>query len=107
MERKEMTVELTRKTRVGRVLSVQLPSGHYKVQYNGYGIGGESVLVNGEIVARQTSWLRMVPRFEFAVGPHVGVIQIQTKLWRDLLGPILGRLESFSFRVDGQVLYED
>jgi hypothetical protein len=95
------------KTRVGRVLSVQLPSGHYTVLYSGYGFGYESVSVNGEIVARETSRLRMVPRFEFAVGPHTGVIQIQTKLWRDLFGPILGRLESFSFEVDGQVLYED
>ena len=102
-----MRAELTRKTRVGRVLSVQLPCGHYTVEYSGYGLGYESVLVDGQIVARQISWLRMVPRFEFAVGPHTGVIQIHTSLWRDLLSPILGKLESFSFEVDGRVLYED
>lgn len=102
-----MAVELTGKTRVGRVLSVQLSSGHYTVQYNGFGLGCESVLVDGKIAAGETSWLRMVPRFDFAVGPHAGVIQIQTKLWRDLLGPFFGRLESFSFAVDGEVLYQD
>jgi len=102
-----MTVELTSKTPLSRVLSVQLPSGHYSVQYDGYGEFFESVLVNGEIVAKQTGWLRMVPRFEFALGPHTGVIRIQTKLWREILGPFFGKLESFSFEVDGQVLYED
>ena len=102
-----MTAELIQKTRVGRVLRVALPSGEYTVEYNGYGFGSESVLVNGKVVARQVSLARMVPRFEFAVGPHSGVIEIHIKLWRDLLGPLFGKLESFTFELDGQVLYED
>ena len=102
-----MHAVLVSKRRVGRVLRVTVPSGEFTVEYSGYGIGYESVLVDGERVARESSPVRMVPRFEFAVGPHQGVIRISTKLWRDLLGPIVGRLESFTFELDGKILYHD
>jgi hypothetical protein len=102
-----MHANLLRKTRVGRMLRLTVPSGEYTVTYNGYGLGHESVVVNEKVVARERSWVRMVPRFEFAVGPHACVIRIRTKLWRDLLGPFLGKLESFALEVDGEVVYED
>ena len=102
-----MDVELLKKTRVGRILRLCAPSGEYTVEYNGYGVGGESVLVDGAVVAQERSWVKMVPRFEFPIGPHTGVIRIETKLWRDLLGPLIGRLESFALEVDNEVVYED
>jgi hypothetical protein len=102
-----MNVELLKKTRVGRLLRVRVPSGDFMVEYSGYGFGFESVVVDGKIAARATSWVRMVPRFDFPVGPHAGVIKIRTRLWRDLLGPLLGRLESFQFELDGQLIYQD
>ena len=102
-----MDVELLKKTRVGRILRLSAPSGEYTVEYSGYGVGYESVLVDGAVVARERSWVKMVPRFEFPIGPHAGVIRIETKLWRDLLGPLIGRLESFVLEVDSEVVYED
>ena len=102
-----MDVELLKKTRVGRILRLSAPSGEYTVEYNGYGIGCESVLVDGAVVAREQGLVKMVPRFEFPIGPHAGVIRIETKLWRDLLGPLAGRLESFVLQVDNEVVYED
>ena len=102
-----MDVELLKKTRVGRILRLSTPSGGYTVEYSGYGAGCESVLVDGAVVSRKRSWVKMVPRFEFPIGPHAGVIRIETKLWRDLLGPFIGRLESFVLEVDSKVVYED
>ena len=102
-----MDVKLLWKTRLDRILRLSAPSGVYTVKYNGYGIGSESVHVNGTVVARERSWVKMIPRFEFPIGPHAGVIRIETKLWRDLLGPFVGRLESFILEVDGEVVYED
>lgn len=102
-----MDVELLRKARARRIIWLCMPSGEYIVEYNGWGMGYESVLVNRKVVAKEKSMLRMVPRFEFPIGPHTGVIQIETKLWRDMLGPLLGRLESFVLKVDDSVVYED
>ena len=102
-----MDVELLKKTRVGRILRLCTPSGEYTVEYNGCGAGYESVLVDGAVVARERGLVKMVPRFEFPIGPHAGVIRIETKLWRDILGPLIGRLESFVLEVDSEVLYED
>lgn len=102
-----MKAELIKKRRMGRLLRVITHSGEFVVEYNGYGIGHESVLVDKKVAARAISWVRAVPRFNFAVGPHLGLITIETRLWRDLLAPILGRLESFRFELDGHVVYED
>jgi hypothetical protein len=102
-----MNIELIKKKRVGRLVRVSGPSGEFLVEYDGSGNGFESVLVNGEVVARAWSRVRMVPHFSFPVGPYAGVITIRTKLWRDLLGPILGRLEAFRLELDGRVVYED
>jgi len=102
-----MDVELLKKTRVGRVLRISAPSGQYTVEYSGYGLGFESVLVDGTVVARKRSWAKMVPWFQFPIGPHVGDIHIETKLWLDLLGPFIGRLESFVLEVDNVVVYKD
>ena len=102
-----MDVELLKKTRVGRIFRLRAPSGEYKIEYNGYGFGYESVLVNGETVARKKSLVRMIPQFEFPIGPHTGIISIETKLWRDLFCLLIGRLESFILEVDNEVVYED
>jgi hypothetical protein len=102
-----VTVELIKKTRVGRVLNVKTQNGSFEVVYNGYGIGYESVLVNGQVVSRKASLLKMVPRFEFPLGPHNAVVEIKTTLWRDLLGPVFGRLDCFSLQIDGQPVYQD
>ena len=102
-----MDVQLLKTTRVGRKLKLLTPSDEYLVEYDGYGLGFESVLVDGEVVAKEQSMVRMVPQFDFLIGPHSAVIRIETKLWRDLLAPLVGRLESFVLEVDNKVIYED
>lgn len=65
------------------------------------------MLVDGDVAAVETSRVRMAPLFRFAVGPHAGVIRIETKLWRDISPPIFARLESFELEIDGEVVYRD
>ena len=70
------------------------------VEYNGRGLGYESVLVNGQLAQRkggQLVWF--VPRFDFALGRRYAYLTV--RVWPWLM------LHSLVLYVDGQCVYVD
>jgi hypothetical protein len=53
------------------------------VEYNGRGLGHETVLVDGTVVSRMTSLLWFVPRFEFQIGPDDAPFDavVEVRVW--------------------------
>jgi hypothetical protein len=82
-----------------RVLEVSTPQGDYVVEYNGRGIGYETVYVNGAIAVRQRSLAWFVPRFRFALGEYIAVLEV--RVWPWLM------LRELSLRVEGGLLYAE
>lgn len=64
-----------------RRFDVRTPGGTYRVEYDGRGIGYESVLIDGAAVARLASLLWFVPRFEFLVGGLPAVLHVRIWPW--------------------------
>ncbi|MCI0462617.1 MAG: hypothetical protein L0Z62_37175 [Gemmataceae bacterium] len=95
-------VRTTRRERgwLRRLLEVLTPEGAvFLVEYNGRGMGYESVSVNGELVARSSGPLWFVPRFEFFLGPRRAALEVR-------IGPLLNLLD-LHLLIDGQVVYCD
>jgi hypothetical protein len=94
-------IEVTLKESSGlrRLLDVVTPEGFYFVEYNGSGMGYETVLVNGKVVCQPSSLLWFVPRFEFKLGRRRAVIEVRVWPWL--------RISSFRLRIDGELVYEE
>jgi hypothetical protein len=97
--------QLTESRWLRRRLHVTTPAGAFDVEYNGAGLGYESVLVDGRTVAKIGSKGKMVPRFDFEVGPYKTIVQIRVPGWGQYF-PFF-RLRAFSLEVDGRVLYSE
>jgi hypothetical protein len=67
-----------------RVFRVVTPEGCYLVEYNGRGLGYESVLVDGVLVKRLTSLYWFVPRFWFKLGPRNCLMKVRVSPWLSL-----------------------
>ncbi len=83
---------------------VQLPHPfNTTIEYNGRGFGFESVLVDGQIVARQTSLLWYVPHFDFVVptksGDLAGSIDVRVAPWLTLSHIVV--------RIEGKEVYAE
>jgi hypothetical protein len=94
-------IEATLKESSGlrRLLDVVTPEGVFFVEYNGSGMGYETVLVNGRVVCQPHSLLWFVPRFEFRLGRRSAVIEVRVWPWL--------RMSSFRLRIDGELVYEE
>ena len=81
-----------------RSVAIDLPGGPHVVEYNGAGLGYESVSVNG-VTTRETSWYWFVPRFEAKLRgmPLVVEVRVWPWLW----------LRSLVIRVKGRVVYAE
>src|SRR2546421_8846012 len=82
---------------LGAVLDVETESGWFVVEYNGRGMGHESVYVNGRLVARAGVWFWFVPRFEFQLGPLPAALEVRVWPWL--------AFRSFTLTVAGRVVY--
>jgi len=95
----EPFVSLVRRSRMRRTIAVTLPEGHYVVEYDGTGVGYETVQVRPGTSVRKLSLTWFVPRFEFDVGGHTGIIEIKVALWF--------AVRSFDFRIDDILVYSE
>lgn len=98
-----VTAKLLKKTHGRRIIDVHASNGRFIVEYNPYGLWFETIYVNQLPAVRKCGYFRLVPHFEFQLGPHKGVINIRS----GFLGPILGHIKSFTLSVDGEVVYSD
>ncbi|HEY0428276.1 MAG TPA: hypothetical protein VGC76_10880 [Pyrinomonadaceae bacterium] len=93
---------LLEKRRLFRRFNVVTPEGIFEVIYDGGRMGGEAVLVEGEIGASTSSDLYsgktwFAPKFRFKAGSLSAVIEVNVE-WRM-------SIDSFALEVDGQQLY--
>lgn len=53
------------------------------IEYNGRGIGYESVLVDGGVALRPTSWWWFIPRFDFTIETQNGAlpVSLEVRVW--------------------------
>jgi len=70
-------VEVVQQAWLKRAYKVETDEGSFLIEYNGRGIGYETVRVNGEVVSRPRSWFWFVPHFDFFVGSMVAAIDVK------------------------------
>ncbi len=92
-------VRLRSRSWLRRVLDVSTPQGVYVVEYNGRGLGFETVYVNGHVAARQRGRVWFVPQFTFSLGGQTAVLDVRIWPWITL--------RMMSLRVDGALVYRD
>ena len=80
-----------------RRFEVRTPARTYRVTYDGWGMGYESVLIDGVTVARKTDLLWFVPRFEFHVGDLPAVLHVRFWPW--------SAFRAVRLELDGRVAY--
>src|SRR5215475_3007324 len=98
------TVALIQRSRLRRVLKVSTVHGEFTVDYNGYGIGYESVLVDGKLAAEWRGVFRkMSHQYEFFIGPSKAMLSVVLPAWGELIPLCNFRL--FSLELDGQCIY--
>jgi hypothetical protein len=93
-----MSARLIRRRWLLRRIAVSLPDGVHLVEYNAWGFGYEQIVIDG-VVIRKRSWYWFVPRFEFKLGGHPGVVEV--RVWPWLV------LRSLVLRVGGRVVYAE
>lgn len=94
-----MKAYLQKKSWLKWTFIVETESGSFTVRYNGLGAGYEEVLVNNKVAARVRSYSLMEPRIKFFMGRHKAVIEVRPSLWLSI--------RSFTFIVDGEILYSE
>ena len=64
-----------------RRFEVVTPEGQFIVEYDGRGMGYESIRVNGIEAVRLPSYLWYVPRFEFMIGTIPAILEVRVWIW--------------------------
>ena len=102
----EPTAALVKRSLYLRVLDVTTAHGTFTVEYNGYGICYESVLVDGKLAARRSGLFgKMSHRYEFAIGPSKAALTVSLSAWGEVIP--LSKLQSFSLELDGRCVYAE
>jgi len=100
-----MNATLTKKSRFGRILRVATPQGDFTIEYNGYGIGYESVLVDDQVAAKRSGWGKMSHRYEFMIGSARAALTVAIPRWCEVI-PVCN-LSGFTLEIDGEVIYAE
>ena len=94
----ETRAQLVERGWLFRELVVTVDGRDYRVNYGGGG-AGEQVLVDGKQVAAGTGLVSLVPRFEFLIGVHKGLIELDVRWFVVIRG--------FRLSLDGVALYRE
>lgn len=90
---------LSQKSLLRRVIDVSTPDGLFIVEYSGWGLGYETVRVNGQAMVRKLSVRWFEPRLEFYLGRWVAVLEISVSWYLTF--------RAFRLSVDDQLVYVD
>lgn len=88
-----------------RAIEVALPGGPYLVEYNGRGMGYESVMVDG-VETRKSSRKWFVPRFEFRLGACAADLEVHVWPWLAVRSLVL-RIEDRIVYAEGEGRFPD
>jgi hypothetical protein len=99
VDQKMVTAGLDEKGWLYRALEVSTPEGTYRVNYNGRGLGHESVTVNGEFAAGRTSAIWFIPEFSFSVGSQQALVKVKVWPWF--------AIRSLELLVGGELVYSE
>jgi hypothetical protein len=91
--------ELLRSSWLRRAFLVETPLRTFEVEYNGRGMGYESVLVDGVLAAREGAIIWFAPRFDFYVGTWPAALEVRVWPWFVL--------RSLALWVDGELVYSE
>lgn len=81
-----------------RWVDLSLPEGVFCVEWNGRS-PADRIEVDGRLATYGISWFWFVPHFEFTIGEHRGVLDVQIG-WRL-------NVKRFSLSIDGRLVYEE
>jgi hypothetical protein len=95
----EVRAELAKARWLYRAIQVETPEELFLVEYNGWGLGYETVSVNGQVVSRETGVLWFAPRFKFFVGNRPAVVRVRVWPWLTL--------RSLELFIDGWCVYAE
>ncbi len=76
-----MKCTLQKKAWLYRQYEIETPEGRFKVEYDGRGMGFESVLVEGQVAERRQSLVWFEPTFEFVVGSLPAQMEVRVWAW--------------------------
>jgi hypothetical protein len=68
------------KSRLRRIVEVQVGNARHTVEYYGAGFGYEEVRVDGQRAVRTRSWVWFVPRFDFELAGRSAWIEVNVAL---------------------------
>jgi len=94
-----LQIQLTEKKWLKRVFYVQTSTGSHHIEYNGRGIGFESVKIDGRVATKTTSWFWFIPKFTFQLETLSGEINVR-------VGPTLS-IRSFQLILNSEVCYQE
>jgi hypothetical protein len=86
-----------------RVLEVTTVQGKFTIEYNGRGLGYESVLLKGQLASIRKGFGKMSHRYEFQVGSSNAALTVLLPIWGEVMP--LRNFRRFSLELDGQCLY--
>jgi len=95
----EVRAELAKARWLYRAIQVETPEELFLVVYNGWGLGYETVSVNGQVVNRETGVLWFAPRLTFYVGERLAVVRVRVWPWLTL--------RSLELLIDGWCVYAE
>jgi len=94
-----MNAKLRKKGLLYRCLDVNTPEGSFTVEYNGRGIGHQTVLVDGKVVACPQSKTWFFPRFSFQIGSFDAALLVRVWPWL--------AIRSFFLIVNAETIYTE
>lgn len=99
-----MDAILTKRSRFRRILKVSLQGCEHTVEYNGYGICYESVLVDGNEVSRRGGLFgKMSHTFTFTINDVDAELGVAIPWWCEYIA--LCQLKLFYLKIDGKLVY--
>jgi hypothetical protein len=95
----EVRAELAKARWLYRAIQVETPEESFLFEYNGWGLGYETVSVNGQAASRETGVFWFAPRFKFFVGDRLAVVRVRVWPWLTL--------RSLELFIDGWCVYAE
>jgi hypothetical protein len=93
------TCRLVRSAWLVRVWEIIINGKTYRVEYNGWGMGYESVIVNGEVVARFGTMTAMVPKFDFVLDQQPVTLLLNANIW--------GKIYTMQLQIADHIVYSE
>lgn len=96
---------LKERTTFTRTWMIANEGERFRLNYNGWGFGYETVSIDGKEYSRRCGWGQMSQRFEFTYANHKIVVSIAVPWLGEAL--LLCGLSFVQVQIDGYVVYQE